>query len=613
MFFIFLYLISCGEKTQETNPKIGVVNDHYKIHDCLFTGLTSSVIQYASTADKILTMILVYARQITASNGALCYIDYTNYNIKFEHHFVAVGTCTVNGGKNDDAIIFYNPSSSSASTLDYYSTRIIQGELFRFYLSDNNWNTFQFKNSNYSDSNMSPSDFLIYARHIKTIFKYCQITCVTNQKAQFVIEQSSKCNTNSWCQPINGGSMENCYFANNKLTGGWSGVVYISGPQFTVKNSLFQNNQYHSCYVEYGMLTIQDCYLDTNGYAKPENYDYIRTITTTGEVNTNGNNQAKPKMTFFATGGVHAEIKYPIRSATLHPTRSPTSPPTKTPTPFPVQTPENTAYQTPEITPYQTIGSSPYQTPENTIIPEPYTSSIEDFESETSSAKEIEPVISSIEEIERETSSIEEIEPVISSIEEIEPVISSIEEIQPVISSIEEIETQTPSIEGMESVTSSIEEIEGETSSPEEMNKESSSVLIDNEKTQTVLESCTILYSEISDKETSDSIIESNNNEGAIEGITNTENNSSSNLLIIICCVLAALFIIIVIAIVFIILRRKNKEETETNSEAEMDDEAINLTSNSPEIATISLFTSTVIDETDPFENDFEENMFDLY
>ena len=60
------------------------------------------------------------------------------------------------------------------------------------------------------------------------------------------------------------------------------------------------------------------------GYSSPNNFDYIHYIKTIGNINTNGNSQTKYEMTFFATGGVFAEIKYPVRSATLHPSNSKT-------------------------------------------------------------------------------------------------------------------------------------------------------------------------------------------------------------------------------------------------------------------------------------------------
>ena len=80
----------------------------------------------------------------------------------------------------------------------------------------------------------------------------------------------------------------------------------FSGLSFTIKNSLFQYNYaYHTCCLQSGSLTIQDCFLDDDGYSPSER------IRTTGIVRTDGDNQTKFKMAFFATGAVKAEIKYP--------------------------------------------------------------------------------------------------------------------------------------------------------------------------------------------------------------------------------------------------------------------------------------------------------------
>ena len=173
MFFIFFGLVSCGQISQETSGSIGAVDEDYTIHDCLFTDLSSSVIQYTSSGGHTLTMILVYARQITTTRGAFCYI--TSSNIKLEHHFVAIGSCLVTA--SDGGILSYRPSSGTDSTLDYYSTSQCEGELFRFYLSSSR-PEFQFKNSNCSNGrsySYSSADYIMSHNFI-TNYKYCHCT-----------------------------------------------------------------------------------------------------------------------------------------------------------------------------------------------------------------------------------------------------------------------------------------------------------------------------------------------------------------------------------------------------------------------------------------------------
>ena len=318
MLFLFFGIVSCAHISQQTHGAIGAVKEDYTIHDCLFTNITSSVIQYTSSGGHTLTMILVYAQHITSTKGALCYIT---SNIKLEHHFIALAACTT----TDSGIIYSGANSCEESTFDYYSARTFQGKLFRFHIYELQWKTFHFKNSNYSESNQSPADYMIYFCHVKTNFKYCHITCVSNLFSQLLIEQSKRCYTGSGssCQIHDGGLMEYCYFANNQLLGNWKGVICVYGTQFKIKNSVFQNNQYYPCYVMFGILTIQDCCLDKMSYSSDYHTDYIHSITITGNIYP-GNEQTKFKMTFFATGGVHAEIKYPTRSATLNLTRSQT-------------------------------------------------------------------------------------------------------------------------------------------------------------------------------------------------------------------------------------------------------------------------------------------------
>ena len=232
MFFLFYGIVSCVQISHTTSVSFGAVDEDYTIHDCLFTGLSSSIIEYSASGGHTLTMILVYTRHITTDNGALCCIT---RNIELEHHFVALGQCTAT---NLGSAIYYCPNSYTESNFEYYSTRGCHGQLFRFHSNDQSSSlaAFHFKNSNYSYSDQSPSAFYMYSCNIKTNFKYCHITSITSQIAQFATEQSNLCplGSESYCQINDYGSMEFCYFANNKLTGNWKGVIYLYGPQITV-------------------------------------------------------------------------------------------------------------------------------------------------------------------------------------------------------------------------------------------------------------------------------------------------------------------------------------------------------------------------------------------
>ena len=94
----------------------------------------------------------------------------------------------------------------------------------------------------------------------------------------------------------------------------------------------------------------------------------------------------------------------------------------------------------------------------------------------------------------------------------------------------------------------------------------------------------------------------------ANEGDTNEPNNNM-NLYIIIGCVLAGLILVLVLAIVILKLKYNN-DNSQTSSEMEISEETIFNQAEQDELShtiTSPLWTTSVMDETDIFKDDFEE------
>ena len=87
-------------------------------------------------------------------------------------------------------------------------------------------------------------------------------------------------------------------------------------------------------------------------------------------------------------------------------------------------------------------------------------------------------------------------------------------------------------------------------------------------------------------------------------------NEDSNNLLYIIIGVCIGVLLIIIISIIIILyVRRQRNQEDNSYSEIEMDEEGGILLPRHDQINTINLFTTTTIEESDPFADDFEEHL----
>ena len=93
--------------------------------------------------------------------------------------------------------------------------------------------------------------------------------------------------------------------------------------------------------------------------------------------------------------------------------------------------------------------------------------------------------------------------------------------------------------------------------------------------------------------------------EGVTDRIQNNDKNSG-NLLYIIIGACIGLIVFIIIIILIIVLRRRNKNNNSSSSN-EMDEEDVIFTTTN-EVQTINLFTTTAVDDSDPFSQDFEEH-----
>ena len=86
------------------------------------------------------------------------------------------------------------------------------------------------------------------------------------------------------------------------------------------------------------------------------------------------------------------------------------------------------------------------------------------------------------------------------------------------------------------------------------------------------------------------------------------ESTSNAILFGIIGAVIAAIITLIVILIILIIYKKRKDGSTSDESSIEADDEILALTLDQASSHTISLFTSSVIDDSDPFRDDFMES-----
>ena len=108
--------------------------------------------------------------------------------------------------------------------------------------------------------------------------------------------------------------------------------------------------------------------------------------------------------------------------------------------------------------------------------------------------------------------------------------------------------------------------------------------------------------------------IETSNDEGAQGGDINPDEDGGSNLIPIIVgviCALIALIAILLLLYIFV-FRKKKEEETSSNLSIEGSDELTNVLDESQfdNTNTVDLFSTNVIDNSDPFAADFEEQNF---
>ena len=122
--------------------------------------------------------------------------------------------------------------------------------------------------------------------------------------------------------------------------------------------------------------------------------------------------------------------------------------------------------------------------------------------------------------------------------------------------------------------------------------------------------------SELSEIDSESSSFSSSNNEENADNdkVQPTPESNNNSLLLIIGVCIGVLVAIIILVIIIIVLRRRKNEEESTASSVEMEvDETIHLKSTTSDpMTTVSLFSTSVVDDSDPFANDFEEDVHNV-
>ena len=114
-------------------------------------------------------------------------------------------------------------------------------------------------------------------------------------------------------------------------------------------------------------------------------------------------------------------------------------------------------------------------------------------------------------------------------------------------------------------------------------------------------------YSELSSEGKTDENDNDEEHADATNADNDDENGLGTSLYIIIGCVVGVI-IIVCLVVLIIVYRKKQNESQNSSSEIEIDEEEFPLTIKEDLPSTIQLFTSTVLEDSDPFANDFEEN-----
>ena len=548
MFYFFIVISQCSQPIEVTGKQTKTVqwskNQDLHIYNCLFEEVKQCI-----SLSKTLNNVLLSINQTTfykcvPSPSDGALIKFEMLRVSYSFQFICVSEC----GQQSDQISYQLFRMAPVSESAIFAS-INYFSACNTITSRVSFNFAYNLNTDYSKKTMKNSNFS-ECNQAKDNNRYiCGIFC--SQHAIYM----SFCNfenNHAYYQTVilnpqhqYYDEISNTNFIYNTISGGDSALIYVNN-----------NNN----------VLLDQLYI-INGGASPSHIYYQAgndktTLSTT---------EANIPITFYQTEHCEAAISYNFRTPDITPNESPLSTPNNTPNYTPNESPYNTPFSTPCITP----NYSPYITPNETpILTLDYTPIFTPNDTPSNTEEHTTESDSSI------SSSNEDYN-------------------NPTNSETSESLTKSETLSSLE-LTSTESEKESTT---EGASSNSETTFIDETSTTT---SHYIVTSE----ETSDSTISSNNNE-AIDGSVDPNKSTGSNLGVILGCVIGVLVVIIVLIVVIILYRRhKSHESTASSCSSSVEfpvETTVEFSATNDNMDTITLYSTALVDESDPFDNDFEE------
>ena len=558
---------------------------NYNLKECIMTNVRNSqqnacAIYFDTAFDKglkyhlniyssIITQCKVYQGAAIFNNGC---------SLVFNVNFMCVSDCTA---EKSGALIFSSSNVQDEDhTFKYLSSSSCTSSfnVMDFVASKISTQKIEFVYSNMSkcvatQSNDYPNVFMFknYEKH----FTYN--TFSANQGSSYLLFFQNDISSQD--------HIDYCNFISNTPINGI--IVADSGCTLYINYCVVQgigNGQYVCDANSGGSIYFNNCIVDNDEklyYYFDRNHFNSQNVTLLM-------NDAHYYFSYYSTHNCIAEIPYPRMTATPFetPYNTPFETPFETPVSTPYDTPEYTPFETPFKTPIETLFNTPFDTPEHTPFDTPESTLIE-TPIETAERTLFETpyktpfqTLSHTQDQTTEYTTFITPKQTIPQTDNPTPYQSDFStEEDTNIKSSEESDIHTQQTSSYEQSEPHIERSSAEIQSSFE---ESSSILMDGP-----------------------------NNAGG-ETIHNNKSNGSGSIIYIIIGVIAAILIIIAV-IIIILIRRKRKDtlDQSESSDIEMYEETFSITKDKmPE--TITLFTTnSILDESDPFNQDFLEGSDD--
>ena len=559
--------------------------------NCLFTVFNDRAFGISRDSSLYLFHCTFQNTRLGDADGCVFNIwDQKNFNITFQ--FVCIYNCSCN--KRGGAFIYSHLKTDSKSviSLDYLTVSECSCNNRLIYIVEgtNNRNIYNVKHCNFTQSSVwSEVELGMYLFcNVQTKFEYCSFEHNNAQNCLLSIEQTEG-------YSISDGVIDTCNFFQNYIQKNQL-IVFTRQEYYTLKNTMIKGNRMNdlSIITIFGLvdsnIILENCKIQitsiTEGISKSDSE-----ITNMVSVTTH-------PLVFYQT--VHCLAEIPFISPDFTPISSPISTPFSTPYITPLTTPHVSPEVTPVLTPCSTPLTTPHISPEITLNLTPfYTPIVSPYNS-----PEITPILTPL-----------------------STPLSSPYNSPETTTNFSQLFTPHTTPNYTETISSS------DMSIFSELDSESDSSLYNNSNSDTYFSSngdssiynnnsCSdVSFSNHNSEGESDTFADDqseeekgtsvNNSDGAQAGDIEDASSSNTTLYIIIAFICVILIVIAALIILIIIRKRIHHEQLSASISTESDGLSEILTSTAiQDNVTVDLFTSNINEESDPFNNDFEEIYF---